>query len=172
MRALQEHSEYPMGPLTESNGCLSQPLHGVPPVRRAVRRSYDRGASRRRRATRPSAAAATNRSAGGSRTLQPTRNVHRHLAMHAQTCPEVRREWLPGVAATSAQVSVGSMQPIAHRTFASQHAGGLVCMALNRKRATFAVQPTTTVGRQHAARRRRIVPRCDATSSWQHAASS
>ena len=88
----RDHSEYP-------TAVVARPLHSVPPVRRVVRRSYDRGARRRRRATRPSAAAATDRSAGSHRrtsAVQPTTTFdRRHAAVHVAPMPR----------------SAGSLQP-------------------------------------------------------------
>ncbi len=87
---------------------VTQLLHSMPPVRRVVRRSHDHGAPRRRRATRPSFAAAT-RSAGSfaARCNRPEICIAT-FAIAAQTRPEVLRERWSGIAATSAQDSAST----------------------------------------------------------------
>ncbi len=74
---------------------------------------------------------------------------------HAQNRPEMLRESLTGIAATSAQDSACNRSHT-EPSFSLQHAGGHA--TCHRQRATFAVQRTTTFGRQHTADNMRRAP--------------
>jgi hypothetical protein len=120
---------------------VTQLLHSMPPLRRVVRRSYDHGASRRRRAARPSFAAAT-RSAGrfAARCNRPEICI--------ATLP-IRHKLAPRCCANGGRAS----RPHRRRTQPAQHATDRTpslrdstsrwACGMQHARATFAVLLTT-----------------------------